>query len=87
MVGSKSPNNIATFAEVISKIISLSSISESIEILQVPEFTRPTSVPYLIADTKKFSALTGWSPTYNLEEILIDTLNYWRVRVKENPNL
>jgi GDP-4-dehydro-6-deoxy-D-mannose reductase len=87
LVGSESPDNIATFAEVISKIISLSTISENIEILQVPEFTRPTSVPYLIADTKKFSALTGWSPTYNLEEILIDTLNYWRVRVKENPNL
>ena len=87
LVGSESPDNIATFAEVISKIISLSTISENIKILQVPEFTRPTSVPYLIADTKKFSALTGWSPTYNLEEILIDTLNYWRVRVKENPNL
>jgi GDP-D-mannose dehydratase len=54
---------------------------------QVTEYTRPTSVPYLLADARKFSDLTGWKSTLNLDEILIDTLNYWRNRVKIDPNL
>jgi len=87
LVGSESNDNIATFEEVIERLTRLSTISEKIEVLQVPEFTRPTAVPFLLADTKKFASITGWAPTYTLDEILVDTLDYWRERVKTSPNL
>lgn len=87
LVGSNNEENIATFDQVIEKLKKLSNIKEPINIKQVNEYTRPTSVPFLIADTNNFSALTGWVPTYNLDEILLDTLNYWRERVSTNPDL
>ena len=87
LVGTERDENIATFAEVIERLIKLSTLKDTIQIEQVAEYTRPTSVPYLLADAKKFSELTNWSATYTLDEILIDTLNYWRERVKLNPDL
>ena len=87
MVGTERDENIATFTEVIERLIKLSTLKGSIQIEQVAEYTRPTSVPYLLADARKFSELTKWSATYTLEEILVDTLNYWRERVKTNPDL
>jgi GDP-4-dehydro-6-deoxy-D-mannose reductase len=87
LVGTERDENIATFVEVIERLIKLSTLKGSIQIEQVAEYTRPTAVPYLLADASKFSELTNWSPTYTLDEILVDTLNYWRERVKTNPDL
>jgi GDP-D-mannose dehydratase len=60
---------------------------DGIKIIQVPEFTRPTNVPYLIGDTSDFRNTTGWTPKRNLEEILTSIQNYWDQRVKNHPNL
>jgi GDP-4-dehydro-6-deoxy-D-mannose reductase len=87
LVGTERDENIATFAEVIERLIKLSTLKDPIQVEQVAEYTRPTSVPYLLADATKFSELTNWSATYTLDEILADTLNYWRDRVKTNPDL
>ena len=48
-----------------------------VEIKSVPEYTRPTQVPYLISDCSKFTDISGWTPKLLLEDIYIDTLNYW----------
>lgn len=87
LVGTERDENIATFAEVIERLIKISTLTREVEIEKVPEYTRPTAVPYLLADAKKFSALTNWKATYTLDEILLDTLNYWRERVKSTPDL
>ena len=87
LVGSESSENVATFREVITRLISMTTIASPVSIIQVPEFTRPTSVPFLITDAKEFSNLTGWKSTYSLDQILLDTLNYWRDRVLTNPNM
>lgn len=87
LIGSESNHNVATFEEVIGRLEKMSTLTEKIKIKKVVEFTRPTSVPYLIADTSKFVTATGWSPNYSLDEILLDTLNYWRKQVKINPKI
>ena len=46
------------------------------------KYVRPTRVPLLIGDTKKFRKLTNWKPKISLNEILEDTLNYWRNELK-----
>jgi GDP-4-dehydro-6-deoxy-D-mannose reductase len=48
------------------------------------EFVRPTQVPRLIGDTSHFRNATGWQPKVPFENILSDTLDYWRGRVAEN---
>ena len=61
----------------------VSSVS-GIKLETDPEFVRPTSVPRLIGNTAKFRELTGWSPKIKFEEILKDTLEYWRDFVRND---
>ena len=43
---------------------------------------RPTELNNFVGDFTKFTSLTGWKPKKNINEILLDTLNYWRAEVK-----
>ncbi len=83
LIGSDETEKIYTYREIIDKLISMSSV-ENISVKQVPEYTRPTSVPRLIGDTSKFRKLTGWKPEISVDKILEDTLEYWRDFVKND---
>lgn len=80
LVGTEDKNSIFTFREALEKLIKMSKV-KNIRYKTVNEFVRPTSVPRLIADTKKFRKATNWSPKKNFQDILNDTLEYWRDRV------
>tara|TARA_B100000886_G_scaffold321750_1_gene264201 strand:+ start:2448 stop:3428 length:981 start_codon:yes stop_codon:yes gene_type:complete len=77
LVGSERNEDIFTFREALEKLISMSTVN-NLTYKTVPEYTRPTNVPRLIADTSKFNKITGWEPQIGFEQILIDTLDYWR---------
>lgn len=77
LIGSDESEKIYTYREIIDKLIAISNV-KNIDVIQVPEYTRPTSVPRLIGDTSKFRNLTGWKPNADVEQILSDTLEYWR---------
>jgi len=47
---------------------------------------RPAEVPRQEADTRKFTALTGWQPFIPWHTTLLDTLNYWREAVSRQPS-
>ena len=38
---------------------------------------RPSDVPVLIGDNTKFKKLTNWELKYNIDDILLDTYEYW----------
>ena len=82
LIGSEEPEQIHTFREALNILIEMSAI-ENIKVEEDPEFVRPTSVPRLIGDTRKFRELTGWKPKIHFRKILEDTLEYWRHFVKE----
>lgn len=42
---------------------------------------RPSDVPILIGDNRKFVAKTGWKPEIPFSQTMGDLLNYWRERV------
>jgi GDP-4-dehydro-6-deoxy-D-mannose reductase len=65
--------------EVLDILLSLSSIN--IEIKVDPERLRPSDVPILVSDCKKFNRLTGWKPKIPFKQSLRDLLDYWRDRV------
>jgi GDP-4-dehydro-6-deoxy-D-mannose reductase len=46
-----------------------------------PALLRPTDIARQEADTRKFTALTGWQPLIPWHTTLADTLDYWRSRV------
>ena len=65
-------------------------VGELIELCQVPVQTgvdpallRPADIPRQEADTRKFTALTGWRPLIPWHTTLSDTLDYWRSRVSK----
>ena len=80
LVGSEDEASVHTFREALDSLIGMSTV-EGITYRTDPEFVRPTQVPRLIADTQPFRDLTGWEPRVPYEQILTDTLAYWRQRV------
>ncbi len=65
--------------EVLDVLLSKSKIVAKIE--QDPGRMRPSDVPILCGDNKKFCSETGWTPKIPFEKTLEDLLNYWRERV------
>ena len=82
--GNDNKKNFSTYENILKTMITKSSFKNKIKIKQNKKFTRPTDVPFLIADTKKFKSLTKWQPKISLDQIIQDTLNYWRKRVEED---
>ena len=47
-----------------------------------PARMRPSDVPRVVSDSRRFRERTGWAPQIALEQTLFDVLEYWRARVK-----
>ncbi len=77
LIGSDKESDIHTFREAVDGMIARSTV-DGIEVEIDQRYVRPTQVPLLICDPKKFVSLTGWQPTLGFETILDDTLTYWR---------
>lgn len=83
LIGSDEEDHICTFKEGLDRMLALSSV-KNIEIKVNPKYIRPTKLPFLIGDTKKFRDLTGWKPKISVDELLVDILGYWREFVKND---
>jgi GDP-4-dehydro-6-deoxy-D-mannose reductase len=85
LIGSEEPSHIHTFREVLGLLLEMSKLDKKkVSIETEPKFVRPTNVPRLIGDTKKFRELTGWEPKIPFKQILEDVLEYWRDFVKND---
>ncbi len=82
LIGNESPDSIHTFREALDEMIGMSTVKD-IKTEIDRQFVRPTQVPRLIGDTKKFMELTGWKPKIHFKKILEDTLEYWRDFVRK----
>lgn len=81
LVGSEHESTIYTFRQALEMLIGMST-AKGIRYEIDPQYVRPTQVPRLIADTSKFRDITGWEPKIPFQQILSDTLEYWRERVR-----
>ena len=71
--------NAPSIREILDGMLAMTEAS--VEVRQVPEKMRPSDVEILISDSSRFRAATGWEPQISLEQMLADTLDYWRERV------
>lgn len=85
LIGNSDPSYEFTFHECLLKLLDLAELSNDVEITQVSAYTRPTQVPFLIADNTRFKEATGWKPVYTMDQILEDTLQYWMDNHHLNP--
>jgi GDP-4-dehydro-6-deoxy-D-mannose reductase len=83
LIGNTNEDSIFTFKEILDKLLDISNLDKkSIKIQTSKEYVRPTSVPFLIGDMRKFMEKTNWMPKIDVDKILSDTLNYWRDRIE-----
>jgi len=62
--------------EVLDMLLEISGANVKVE--SDPDRMRPSDVPVLLGDSRKFRERTGWEPKIPFEKTLEDTLNYWR---------
>ena len=77
LIGASSDEHVFTFRQALEMLIEMSTAS-GLSFETDPQFVRPTNVPFLIADISKFEKQTGWAPRLSFQQILEDTLEYWR---------
>jgi GDP-4-dehydro-6-deoxy-D-mannose reductase len=82
LIGSEGEDKVYTFRQALEKLIAMSSAT-GIRYEEDRRYVRPTNVPYLIADISEFRKATGWNSKISFQQILQETLAYWRERVKE----
>lgn len=76
-------NYTCKVGDTLQTLISLSTV-KNIEVVTDPERLRPIDADLQVPDTSKFTAHTGWKPEYTYKQTMIDLLDYWRARVKQN---
>jgi GDP-D-mannose dehydratase len=67
--------------EVLDFLLSHSAVS-GIKVEKDPARLRPSDVPNLLGDASKIRKALGWQPEIPFEQTLLDTLEYWRRRIK-----
>lgn len=68
--------------EILQKIVSMSEVE--IEIRIDSNKIRPVDVPIIEADITKIREITGWKPSFTLEQTISETLDYWRKKLGRN---
>ncbi len=69
-------------ADIVDELIALCRVSVAVTVDQ--KLLRSSDVPRQEADTRKFTALTGWQPLIPWHTTLSDTLDYWRNKVRSS---
>jgi GDP-4-dehydro-6-deoxy-D-mannose reductase len=69
-------------AEMVDELITLCRVPVETRVDRT--LLRTSDVPRQEADTRKFTALTGWQPRIPWHTTLRDTLDYWREKVEES---
>ena len=64
--------------EVLDKLISMAKTE--IKVKQDPARMRPSDSPIICGNHDKLTAHTGWQPKYEIDKILTDALEYWRMK-------
>ena len=85
LVGNPSVSSVYTFEDAIKRLLEVSEVQD-VTVSVDSRYVRPTAVPFLIADVSEFQAVSGWAPVLSFDDILLDTLNYWRDVIEANPH-
>jgi GDP-mannose 4,6-dehydratase len=71
-----------TVGDMLKRLIEYSGCSDYIKIETKENLLRPTDVILQVPDVTKFRKATEWYPSYAFDTTLIDTLDYWRKKIR-----
>jgi GDP-4-dehydro-6-deoxy-D-mannose reductase len=64
----------------------LDASPNQIDVQPDPARMRPVNVPLVACNAQRFQVRTGWRPDIPLAQTIHDILEYWRARVRAEPN-
>ena len=64
-----------TIQEVVKELVSISGLD--VEVERDPAMMRPADVPRLICDYRNFHEVTGWEPSIDFHQTMVDLYEYW----------
>ena len=70
-----------TAEEVLNKLLYLAK--KEVRIEQDVKRMRPSDSPIICGNHEKVSSHTGWEPQFGIDTILLESLEYWRMKIKE----
>ncbi len=73
-------NTTISIRDMLGRLIELTTFKGHIEVVIDPQLLRPKDILCQIPNSSKFKALTQWEPQISFEQLLSDTLEYWRER-------
>lgn len=73
--------------DTLNTLVSMSTMKDSIKIVEDSDRFRPIDADLQIPDCKKFKEHTGWKPVITYEKTMNDLLDYWRERVAKGEAL
>lgn len=76
-------NHSVSIRDLLHDLISLSTLADSLKFEIDQSRLRPIDADLQVPDTRKFRAHTGWEPKIDYKDTILDLLNYWRFRVRE----
>lgn len=74
-----------TIGDMLNCLLSMSS-KKDIKIIIDKNRLRPIDADLQIPDTSKFRNKTGWKPQISFKKTMLDLLDFWREKIKKNPN-
>lgn len=67
--------------EILDRLCAMAECSVTVS--TDPARMRPSDTPVICCNHNKLTQDTGWEPEYTIEDILVDTLNFYRAQYKE----
>lgn len=77
-VSGDAPHKMGVYTDMLVKLSGLKEIEQKIH----APFYRPIDIHYQHGDTTELIKLTGWKPSFTLEQTMQDLLNYWISKTK-----
>ena len=77
---------IPTGSTLLDYLISISTIKSELTVELDQTRLRPIDADLQVPNTSKFEKHTGWQVEIPFEETMLDLLNYWRDKVKNEGN-
>jgi len=71
--------------EILDILLQASRVPIRVE--QDPKRMRPSDVPEVVCDASKLRAQTGWKPSIPFRQSVLDTLEEWRQRVRQQESV
>jgi len=63
-------------SDILDRLLAFSTVPIDVKI--DPLLLRPSDTPELLCDNRKLVGVTGWHPTYTIDDTLKNILDYWR---------